>query len=425
MQTSELKHRTSCRLCKNKRLKTIYDLRSTPIGDDYVKNSAKKQKKHPLKLNICTNCKFIQLSHIVNTNIVYGNYLYSTQTSYGLPKHFENLVKNLFLKKIINKESKVLEIGSNDGTLLNFISSYGCEVLGVDPARELARNTPFKTINNFFTYKLSKKIKKDYGAFDLIIANNVIANIDDLDTTFEGIAYLLKSNGFFVIETFSLKGIVKENLIDNIYHEHLSYFTTETLIKFAKKFNLHIFSTEHLSVKGGSIRLVFSKREDLDWFKYVKGNLYNKDEEKNKKLFNKNIKVEEKLKLGSIKTYSKLKNKNNITKSKIQKFVKSEILKGKEFAGYGASIGTTTLLHEYDLGNSIKYLFDNEKKRHNLYSPGYKIKVLHPKKIKKIKPHYIIIFAWRYAKTILKKNKKYFNKNVKFILPHPKFKILK
>ena len=409
MKQLEVIHKKCCRLCESKKLKTVYDLNPTPIGDDYVKNPSKKQKLYPLKLRICKICKFIQLSHVINPDIVYGKYLYVTKTSSGLPEHFKNLVKILFLKKIINKKSKVLEIGSNDGTLLDFISSYGCKVIGVDPARELSKKTRFKTLNKIFNFKLSKKIKKSYGIFDLIIANNVIANIDNLKNVFKGISHLLGSNGYFVMETFSLKGVIEKNLIDNIYHEHLSYFTIKTLIRFAKKFDLYICSADHISIKGGSIRFIFSKKK----------------RKQNAKLLNANIEIEKKLELDRLSTYLNLKNKNNTIKSKIQKFVKLEILKGKKFVGYGASIGTTTLLYEYGLGNLIDYLFDDEKRRHNLYSPGYKIKVLNPIRIKKIKPVYIIIFAWRYSNIIMKKNRKYIKNKDIFIRPLPNFEIIK
>jgi len=409
MKNSDVIHKKYCRLCESKKLKTVYHLNSTPIGDDYIKNPRKKQKLYPLKLKICEKCKFVQLSHVINPDIVYGKYLYVTQTSSGLPEHFKQLVKTLFTKKIINQKSKILEIGSNDGTLLDFISSYGCKVVGVDPARELSKKTKFKTLNKKFDFKLSKKIKTNYGIFDVIIANNVIANIDNLKNVFKGISHLLGPNGYFLMETFSLKGVVEKNLIDNIYHEHLSYFTIKALIKFAKKFGLYIYSADHIPVKGGSIRFIFSKKK----------------RKHNIKLLNANISIEQKLGLGNLNTYLNLKSKNNAIKNKIQQFIKLEILKGKKFVGYGASIGTTTLLYEYELGDLVDYLFDDEKKRHNLYSPGHKIKVLNPEKIKKMESFYIIIFAWRYSDIIIGKSKRYVKSKDIFVRPLPRFEVVK
>jgi SAM-dependent methyltransferase len=403
----EIIARKTCRLCNSNQLKIVYELNNQPIGDDYTSIKKKKQKLYPLKLNLCKRCKFVQLSHVINPDIVYGKYLYVTQTSSGLPLHFKNLVEDLLKKKIIEKNSKVLEIGCNDGTLLKLIKSHGCKVLGVDPAKDLLKKNKFDSVIGKFDYKLANKINKIYKHQDLIIANNVIANIDNLQDVFKGISFLLKPSGFFVMETFSLKGVVEKNLLDNIYHEHISYFTIKSLIKFANKFGLKIYSAEHLSVKGGSIRFIFSKEKKV----------------KNFKLIERNILIEKKLKLGSVKTYKKLKEKNNIIKKKIHSIILSQ--KKKTFMGYGASIGTTTLLYEFELGKYIKYLFDDEKKRHNLYSPGHKIKVLHPKEIKKLQDIFLIIFAWRYTKIILKKSRVYFKKNDKLLLPLPKVKFIK
>ena len=410
MQKSDVFHKKKCRLCDSQELKTVYNLNPQPIGDDYVKNKNKKQKLYPLNLNLCSECKFVQLSHVLNPEIVYGKYLYVTQTSSGLPEHFKNLVNHLFKKKIIKKHSQVLEIGSNDGTLLNFIESYGCKVLGVDPAKDLAQKTKFQTIVGKFDNKLSNNINKKYGSQDLIIANNVIANIDDLKSVFKGISSLLKPNGHFVMETFSLKGVIQKNLLDNIYHEHLSYFTINSLIKFSKKFGLNIYSADHIKVKGGSIRFIFSKeKRKID-----------------KKSLLKSISIEKKLGLGLPSSFANLKKKNNFLKKQILSFIKLQRKKNGKFVGYGASIGTTTLIYEFGLGNMIDNLFDDEKRRHNLYSPGYKIKVLSPKKIKTMKKNFfIIVFAWRYANIILKKSKKYIKSNDIFVLPLPKFKVLK
>ena len=248
----------NCRLCNSSKSKTVLDFKDTPVGDDYTYSPSKK-KLYPLKINMCMDCSFLQLSKSINPNILYGDYLYVTKTSLGLPKHFKNLALKLKREKVLFKGCKVLEIGSNDGTLLNFLKLLGAKVLGVDPAANKRDNHNIETINKLFDYKLSNKIKKQYGEFDLIIANNVIANVDDLNDIFNGIKNLLKSGGYFVMETFSLAGLVKNTLIDNIYHEHLSYFTIKPLIRFLKKKKLYPYFIDHIKMKGGSLRLIFKK----------------------------------------------------------------------------------------------------------------------------------------------------------------------
>ena len=167
-----------CRLCSSKNLSKVLPLKATPIGDDYQKKFNKKVDFFELSLNQCNDCFFVQLSNVIKPEFVYGDYLYVTTTSAGLPDHFKNLVDIIFKKKIITNHSKILEIGSNVGTLLSFFQKKGCMVLGVDPAKNLVSShyNKFETITKMFNYNLSKYILSKHGKFDLVIANNVIAN---------------------------------------------------------------------------------------------------------------------------------------------------------------------------------------------------------------------------------------------------------
>jgi 2-polyprenyl-3-methyl-5-hydroxy-6-metoxy-1,4-benzoquinol methylase len=399
-------NKNSCRLCNSKNLKIVYRLKKTPIGDDYTKK-IKNNRIHDLKLNMCKKCKFVQLSNVINANRVYGDYLYVTNTSAGLSQHFYELGKKLIIKKIVSKKSKILEIGSNDGTLLKFFKKKCSYIIGVDPAVHLFKDNNIEIIKGFFNYNLSNQIKKKHGKFDVIIANNVIANIDDLEDVLCGIENIISEKGFFIIETFALYGIVKNNLIDNIYHEHLSYFSIETFKKFSEKFNLNLIEAKFLSVKGGSLRFIF-KKEKIST---------------SKKIINL-IKKEKSILTNVEKKFQIIQKTNKYNSIKINQLIDDIKRSGKTIAGFGASVGTTTLIYDFMLTKKINYIFDNEKRRFGRYLPGTSIKVLDPKHIKKLNLDYIIIFAWRYAKLIIKRNKKMFNNKIKFVIPLPKFKII-
>ena len=400
-------NKKTCRLCHSRNLKTVYRLKKTPIGDDYTKK-IKKNRLYDLKLNICKRCKFVQLSNVINPNKVYGDYLYVTNTSSGLSEHFYELGNTLIKKKIVSKKSKILEIGSNDGTLLKFFKNKCSYLLGVDPAVHLFKDNSIKIIKGLFNHNLSNQIKKNHGKFDVIVANNVIANIDDLEDVFRGIENIISEKGFFIIETFALYGIIKNNLIDNIYHEHLSYFSIETFKKFSEKFNLNLIEAKFLSVKGGSLRFVF-KKEKISTSKKI----------------NNLIKKEKSILTNVEKKFKIIQKTNKYNSIKIYQLIDEIKRRGKTIAGFGASVGTTTLIYDFILTKKIKYIFDNEKRRFGLYLPGTSIKVLNPKHIKKLNLDYIIIFAWRYAKLIIKRNIKIFNNKIKFAIPLPKFKIIK
>ena len=412
MNLKDYKIINNCRLCDSPKMLTVYDLNSTTIGDDYTKNLNLKAKKYELKLKKCEICNFVQLSNVIDPDLVYGDYLYVTKTSSGLPEHFKKITNKLFKKKILKKNAQVLEIGSNDCTLLEYIKKKGANVIGVDPAKSIKINNSIKVYKNLFNYKFSNVLKKKYHEFDCIIANNVIANIDDLNDTFKGIKNLMKFNSFIVIETFSLYGLIKNNLIDNIYHEHLSYFSIKNFNRFLKKFNLKIVEVEIINVKGGSLRFIIS-------------HLTNKSSIKSIIHLRKSINLEKKEKIHLKSSFNKIKKINSKNALSIKKFIKRISKKKKIICGYGASVGTTTLINYYGLNSFFRYIFDDERKRHNLYLPGSRIKVLSSKKIEKIKPDYIFIFAWRYAKLIIKKNKNYIKNGGTFIIPLPKFKLIR
>ena len=302
-----------CRLCDSSKLINVMNFQPTPVGDDYSKKP-KLKKKYPLKINKCENCDFYQLSHTINPKILYGDYLYVTKTSLGLPQHFQKLVKKLKSNKILFKGCRVLEIGSNDGTLLKFLKQNGAHVLGVDPAAKKRNVVKTQIINKLFDERLSVIIGKKYGKFDLVVANNVVANIDNLKGLFNGIDNVLKNNGYFIMETFSLFGLVKNNLIDNIYHEHISYFSIDPFKKFLQKRNFELFFAEHLNVKGGSLRLIFKK-----------GKFYKKFEKQNSSA----IKKEKKIFLNKKNTLIKIQSKKELNNKSIISYIKDEKKKVK------------------------------------------------------------------------------------------------
>ena len=404
------KTKNKCRLCNSKNLKKIFHLNKTPIGDDYKRIKSKNENFYDLKLNICKKCKFVQLSNVLDSNTVYGDYLYVTNTSVGLPEHFEKFLKYLIKNKFLQKKYKVLEIGCDDGTLLRKMNKYSSFVLGVDPAKKLMKNlkTKFEILSEDYNLNLSKKISNKYGNFQLIIANNVIANIDDLNEIFLSLKNNLSNNGIFIMETFSLYGLLKNNLFDNIYHEHISYFSVKNLMKFAIKYDLKLISALPLSVKGGSIRFVFKKTD-------IKTKIDN---------VSKRYMIKESILFKNIeKHFLKMQQINNKNMNIINKFINN--IPEKKLSAYGASVGSTTFIYYYKLKNKIDFIFDDEKLRHNLYSPGTNIQVLSPKQIMKKSPKYILILAWRYSENIIKKNKNFLLKGGQFIVPLPKFKIIK
>jgi hypothetical protein len=385
------KLRKQCRACNSKKLEIFYDLGKSPVADDYTKKP-NRLSQLPLKMLSCIKCGFKQLSIVVDQDKVYGDYLYTTTTSKGLIEHFKKNFYFIKKKKYIKKGDFIIYIGSNEGSNLQIFKENKCEVLGVEPSKELSKissDRGIKTLNGFFNKKIVKQILKNYKKKPgLICIYNLLANIDDLNKFMKDLLILTSKNTYIVIESFSLLGIVKDNLFDNIYHEHLSYFSIENLKFFFKKYDLNIIYAEHNDIKGGSIKIVLSKI-----------NKVNNSVERA-------INYEKKFKLNNKKTYLNLQNKNSKLRENIFKFLDAH--KNKKIAGYGASCSSTVLIHYLKIKSYINFFFDDETRRNNLYSPSTNIRVFNPKQSLFKKIDFIIIIAWRYEKNIIQNIKKNF-----------------
>ena len=404
-----------CKSCYNKSLLKVINVGKSPPCDEYLKKKDLKKKiiNYSLDLFFCNYCKLIQLNDIVASKKIYINYLYKTKHSVGLSEHFYEYAKNVYKLLNIKKKNKIIDIGCNDGTFLSFFKKKGFKVVGIDPANNIVsdcKKQNIELINDFFNYRLAKKLKKKHSC-ELITANNVLANIPNINSFFKGISFLLNDNGYFIFETIYGPDIIKNKYIDMINSEHLYYFSLKSLSYMLKKNNLKIIKIKKSKIKGGSIR-IYSKKID------------------SVKLYSENIVVKnllQKEKILGFHNFNKLKKINikyEIYKRNVISFLKNLKKNKYKIFGYGAAAGATTILHFFKMNNYIDSIIDDNPIRENLYSPGYRIKICSPKKIYSDKPDYIFIFAWRYADRILKKNNKFKKNGGKFIIPLPNLKII-
>ncbi len=402
-----------CRLCNSSDITNVLKLEPTPVGDAYIpkEKSAEIQDSYPLSLMSCKECNFVQLEHVVDPKIIYDNYSYMTSVSMGLADHFQKYADELSQQINPSQNSLVVDIGSNDGSLLRRFKERGMHVLGIDPAKDIARKATesgIETIAEFFTEELSKKIKEKYGSASIITSNNTFANIDNLRDFIKGIKNILSPNGVFVLETGYLADLIKYNLFDNIYHEHLSYFSVKSLEKFFRNNDLKIMDVNSSSSKGGSIRVMAQLEKS---FRQPSSRI---------KEF---MALETELKIDCPEQYKKISYKLTDCKNQTLEFLNKIQKAGKSIAGYGASVGSTTFIYHFNLSKFINFLLDDNKIKQGLYSPGHHIPVLSSEEIYEKKPDYTIILAWRYALPIIKKHQKYLDNGGHFILPFPEFKV--
>ena len=265
--------RDDCRLCHSRSL----DL-AAPLGEMSVatpnfkvagvdRNAPVFRTAVPLELYHCRDCGHLQILHIGNPEIQYRDYVYTTSISLGLREHFKAAAARITKKRGLSPASFVVEIGSNDGTLLRNFKEQGMRVLGIDPAVEIAGRATHdgvETMPEFFNEDLGSKISQKHGAADVIIANNMIANVDDLDSFVKGVRRILAPDGVFIFETQYGVDVTESNLLDTIYHEHLSYFKIRPLTLFFKRFGMRLIEVENITTKGGSIRVTVQSEAGSD-----------------------------------------------------------------------------------------------------------------------------------------------------------------
>ena len=210
----------------------------------------------PLDNYLCEDCGLIQLVHVVDPSLIYRNYLYRTAISLGLADHFRGLSKAVIAGAQLKPGDLVVEFGSNDGTLLGFFRDFGMRVQGVDPAQEIAAEATAKGIPtraDFFNLAVAQGLRSELGAARAVIANNAMANIDDLESILAGVTAIMAPDGVFVFETQYALDVFEKTLLDVIYHEHISTFSVQPVARSFKKYKLEVIDAERIPTKGGSI----------------------------------------------------------------------------------------------------------------------------------------------------------------------------
>lgn len=407
-----------CRSCNSKNFSDFCDLGYMPPSNDYLykKDIYKSQIFYPLKVIVCEHCKLAQTHDFIKPNKLFKNdYSYLSGESKTWINHIQKYEKKIKQKLNLNKKDLIVEVASNDGALIGYFKNVGySNILGIEPTRKtanIAKKKGLKVINNFFTtklvnqYKLSKKAK-------LIIANNVYAHVPKINNFTKAIKSMLHPEGYVTIEFQHLKNIISKNQFDTIYHEHFSYLSLIVVDKIFNQNNLKVFDAEKISTHGGSLR--------------VYGCLKNRKIKKSLNYFN-IINDEIKFGIRNLQTYKNYQLKCNKIKNDLCNLLYS--LKKNHFKiyAYGAAAKGNTLLNFCGLDNNIiDYVFDKSALKQNKYLPGSKIKIIDPLDINKHLIDYLIILPWNLSNEIMKQIKDtYTKKNIKFIIPVPKVKIVK
>ena len=410
MNSATHSRRDTCRLCGSPHLELVLPLAATPVGDAYVPAAHldKPQETYPLDLWLCRTCGLAQLIDIVDPSILYVEYVYYTSISLGLVEHFNSYANDVWNRIQPPAGSLVVDVGSNDGTLLRAFQEKGHRVLGIDPARDVAERANqrgVETLNLFFSAQLARELRKERGPASILTANNVFANVDNLEDMCQGILELLAPDGVFVMETSYLGPVVEDCLLETVFHEHLSYFSLKPLIPFFKRMGMEVIEARRQPTKGGSLRLTMQRTGAPRTVSATVAEV---------------LAYEEALGLHTPEAFHHL--ATRLAQVKTQLLEKLRALKrdGKTIAGYGASVGVVTLLYEWELDGLVSFLVDDHARKQDTFSPGQRIPVYSSDALYNRPVDVVLVLAWNYAAPIMAKHPKFHGN---FIIPLPEVRL--
>jgi len=416
MTQSNYYFRESCRMCDSSSLSKAISLTPTPPGNDFLTEEelGRNESVYPLDLYFCKMCHHVQLGHVVDPKILYQkNYSYVSATSTHFVEHLKRYTEDMVERFGLEAGNLVVDIGSNDGTCLRFFKEKGMDVVGVDPATEIAEKATkngINTVADFFGYELALELRKKYGAAKYITSHNACAHIDNLFDVVSGVEHWLDKDGIFVLEVGYFVDVYNNTWFDTIYHEHVDYHTVAPFEKLFAKVGMEVISVQRISPQGGSIRVMTQKI----------GGKFQRDDSVNKL-----IALESKLGLNKVETLREFDSNIRAVSEELQKLVHSLKNKGYSIAGFGAPTKATTLMAHFGIDeNILDFIVDDNPLKQGLYTPITHIPILSANELYKRKPDYVLILAWNFAKPIMKMHIKYSKEIGKFILPMPEPRVV-
>jgi len=389
-------HRAStkpCRFCGANLRRTFVDLGMSPLCETYpsAADLNRGETYYPLHVFVCDQCFLVQLEQYESPENIFSDYAYFSSYSDSWLKHCESYCNKMTERFELGRQSFVVEVASNDGYLLQYFVKRNVPVLGIEPAANVAKVAVEKgvpTLVQFFGTQLAKKLAAEGRCADLVLGNNVLAQVPDLNDFVEGLKILLKPHGILTLEFPHLLRLIEHNEFDTIYHEHFSYFSMLTTVSILEAHGLKVFDVEELSTHGGSLRIYASRAEDQTH--EVQPSVAH-------------VIAEEKAAgLAAAEGYEGFASQVKQTKLALMDFLLTAAQQGKSVAGYGAPGKSATLLHYCGIGKDlIEYTVDRSPYKQGRFLPGSHIPIYHPDRIRETKPDYVVILPWNLKDEIM------------------------
>jgi SAM-dependent methyltransferase len=399
---------TNCRSCGCPDLQVILDLGAQPIANALLSEEEleRPEAKLPLAVAFCPACALLQVTETVPAEILYRrHYPYFSSSSPALLKHSAEHVETLVRKYKLGPLSLVVEVASNDGYLLRNFVERGIPCLGIDPADgpvAQANAIGVPTIHDFFRLRCAEELAREGKLADVVIANNVVAHVDQINDFVAGIARILKPTGVAVFEFAYALDMIDHCEFDTIYHEHLFYHTLHGLTPLFNRHGLYLNEVERLPIHGGSLRLTVSRTsarsEGLDAL----------------------FAHETALGVDKVTFYNDFADRVRALRESLTHLLVSERAKRKRIACYGAAAKGATLVNYLNLGEGFfEFVADANPYKQGKYMPGQRIPIRHPDELAAAQPDYVLLLVWNFAGEVMRQQATYRERGGSFIIPVP------
>ncbi|MEB3257570.1 MAG: class I SAM-dependent methyltransferase [Cyanobacteriota bacterium] len=405
----------NCRICKANHCEEIMSFGEVALSDAFLPDplSFKEEKRYPLTLVICQECCHVQIKEILDPKLLFSKYPWET----GIPASIKQYCRDFAdssLRKLQPNQKRVLEIASNDGTMLKEFQRRGYDVLGVDPAENIAKkaNTDgIQTIDSFFNEKIAAIVLETMGEFDLIIARNVLAHVADLHGLVRGIKLLLASTGVAIIEVPQLLTMYNELQYDQVFHEHIGYHSLDSVSRVFWSHGLKVVDAEETWIHGGSIRVYICHT--------------GRNEASESQRVHELLSKESQAGILDPNCWASFGERARLQREQLRNVLQEAVANGSRIAGYGASGKGQTMLQFCGLNSElVSFIADKSTYKIGKFTPGSHIPVISPEQMRQEDFDVLVLFAWNFADEILQQESSLRDKGVKFLHPLPNPRVI-